>query len=107
MGEDDIQPLELFDHWRNDEIEHTADDGKDHDHGDDNRQGTHPHMKFVLHKLHHRIEQIGEEPRDEERQQHTAQIVHQQEYGQDDGSDSYPTYETIKCDFLWHNTIID
>ena len=78
-----VQPLRenvlhlvgLLNHGRNDEIEHAADDNHDHKEGHDDAQRPYAQMELVFDEFHNRIEQIGQQPCDEEWQQHAAQIV--------------------------------
>ena len=68
--------LKLVYHRRNDEIEHSTDDGKHEHQRHDNGQSSGGHMQFILHELHYRIHQICQQPSHEEWQEHAAQEIH-------------------------------
>ena len=96
------QLLKLLDHGRNDEVDHSPHHGNDEDERDNDAQSPCGHVHFVLHELHDRVEQIGHEPCDEEWQQHTAEVVHEQENGKNEQTDACPTDKTVECDFFLH-----
>ena len=79
------QFLELLDHRRDDEIHDATHDGDDHDQRQDDAQGPRQ-VHVALHELLDRVEQISEEPGDEEWQQYTAQIVDEQQDANVDAS---------------------
>ena len=62
-------------------------------------------MHFILYELHHRVEQIGEKPRYEERQKNTAEIVGHIEYGEYKTADAYPAHKFVKSYLLFHFSI--
>lgn len=44
-----------------------------------------------LHEFYDRVEQVGEEPSDEERQQNAAEVIHKQEDAEYKQSDADPS----------------
>ena len=73
IGRHEIAQLaELLDHWRNDEPDDARHNGRDEDERDNDAEGARRHMQPVLHELHDGVEQVGYEPRHEERKQHRA-----------------------------------
>ena len=106
LGKDVAQLLELLYHGWYNEIDDRTEDGYHKNQRDDDGQCTHLDMQAILHECHYGIEQIGKEPCHEEGQQHTAQIVYQIEYGQDEQPRARPPDELVKCDFLSHDVYL-
>ena len=74
--------------------------------GDDGSQGAHLHVHAILYELHHRVEQICQEPRDEEGQQHAAQIVGDGEDGHGYAADGCPAHHFVECNLLFVHIIV-
>ena len=99
------QLVELFDHRRNYEIEYPPDDGNDENQRDDDGQRPCGHVHLVLDKLYDGVEQIGQQPCHEERQQHVAQIVGYEQHGADKQGYEHPAYEFVESDFLFKHIL--
>lgn len=99
-GGERSEPVELLEHRRDDEVEHACHDHEEENHGDDDAQGPCRDMQAMLHELDERIEQIGQEPCHEERQQDAAEGFDDEEHGQYACHDECPAYESVECDGL-------
>ena len=101
LRENVLHFVELLNHGRDDEIEHAADDHHNHQESHDDAQRPDAQMELVFDEFHNRIEQIGQQPCNEEGQQHAAQIIEQQQHGQHNGADACPTNKPVECN-LFH-----
>ena len=84
------QFLELFNHWWDYKIHNAADYGDRHNECQDDAQRS-GQVHMPLHEFYDRVEQVGEEPSDEERQQNAAEVIHKQEDAEYKQSDADPS----------------
>ena len=96
------QLLELLYHGRDDEIDHQAYHGNDGNERDNDAQCSRGDMHTILHKLHGGVEQIGQEPGNEEGQQHVAEVVHGSKHKDDQRCHACPTNELVECYLFLH-----
>ena len=70
----------------------------DIDECDDDGQHTVLDMQLVLHEFHNRVQQVGQQPGNEERQQHIAEVVDNVQYGNGNQCSNEPPYERVESD---------
>ena len=99
------QFFKLLNHRGDDEVDDATDNGNDEDERQDDTQRT-GQVHAALHELHDWIKQVGEEPGDNKRQQHTTQIVNQQQDAQNQQACSYPAYKAVKRDGLFFHFLL-
>ena len=99
------QLLELLNHRWDNQIDDASHDGHHHYQRQHNAQSPAFYVHLILHKLHHGVKQISKEPRNDEGQQHTAQIVNQQQDAKHQQSCPHPTYQLVKCDCLFFHSL--
>ena len=63
-------------------------------------------METPLYELYDRVEQVGKEPGYKEWQQYAAQVVNEQEDGNDKQSCSNPSDKAVKCDGLFFHFLL-
>lgn len=81
----------------------TVDDGAHEGEGDEDAQDAGSQMEFVLEKDDNGVEQVGREPCDEERREHGAQVVDEQNGGCDAGQYEQSAHEAVEGDFFFQH----
>ncbi len=104
-GDETLQAYRLVDERGDDEHEEACHDAYNEQQHHDDAEDTIPESRLLLKEDHDRIEQIGDAERDEERQQHAAQIVDQREDCNKDYCKRDDAYQTIEGDWLGHSKV--
>ena len=74
--------------------------------GDDDGNDTGSDMKPELHEFYNRVKQIGNQPTDEEREQHAAEFANKQVQANNSNGHQRPAGGTVECDFPFnHGTV--
>ena len=103
LVEDVGQALELLYHWRHNHVEHSAQHHYQQQHCDDNAEGAARNVQTILYESHHRIDQIGQEPGNDERQQNAAQRFHYQQHSHRQDGYERPSERFVECNWLSHD----
>ena len=99
------EALKLSDHRGNDEIKNSGSDQSHKDKSDDDGYDTGGYMKFELHELHHGIEQIGNQPTNEEWEQNSAEFADKQVKTYHSNGHQGPSGSTVECDFSCNHRV--
>ena len=105
-GDETLEAYRLVDERGDDEHEEACHDAYNEQQHHDDAEDTIPETRLLLKEDHDRIEQIGDAERDEERQQHAAQIVDQRKGCNKNYCERDDAYQTIEGDWLGHSKVI-
>ena len=72
----------MFNHRRDDSIDDPCKDSYHEDEGEDDGDDPHMHMELILYKMYNRVEEISQDPCDEERYQYRFQVIREIEDGE-------------------------
>ena len=95
-----LHPAKLFEHGRNKEVENRSTYHQQREQRTEDGKNTHLHTQAILEEGDHGIDHIGNEPCDEEGEQHAAQPLEQHQQGDDDAAQYDTADETVEGDFL-------
>ena len=105
VGSQAAQLLELLNHRGDNQVDNATQQSYHKYQCDNNAQRPVTHMQLILHELHHRVKQIGQQPGHKKWQQHTTQIVNQQQDAKYQQSYPHPTHQLVKRDCLFFHSL--
>ena len=103
-----LHPHGLLYHGGHHEEEQPSQHAAHHEEGAEYAHDAEPQVAAVLEKLYQREQQVGDEPRQEERQQHRTESVQQHDDTYQDGYGQTAAYKRVESDFLmFHFNVYD